>query len=63
MGAELVFEVWEKGGERYVRILYSGQSLETSTPMGTIDMINVDTLLAYFDEVIPEDLVDACIIR
>lgn len=60
MGSEVVFELWRKGGKPYVRVLFSGQPLETSTPLGTLDMIPLDKLDKYFDNVIPRDMVAAC---
>ena len=52
MGAEVVFEVFSKAGtqERYLRILWGGKVLRSSNPMlGLVDMVPVDTVLAYFD--------------
>lgn len=62
MGSEIVFELWRKGkgGKHYVRVLFSGQPLETSTPLGTLDMVPLDKLDAYLDGVIPQDMVAAC---
>ena len=54
MGAEIVFEVFKKdSGERFVRILWGGVVLRSSNPtLGIIDLIPVDTLLGYFDELV-----------
>ena len=50
MGSEVVFEVFKKGGERFVRILWGGRVLRSSNPgLGVVDMLSLDTLLAYFD--------------
>lgn len=50
MGAEMVFEMYKKGGERFVRVLWGGQVLRSSNPsLGVLDMLPVGTLLAYFD--------------
>ncbi|POS71815.1 hypothetical protein DHEL01_v209797 [Diaporthe helianthi] len=50
MGSEVVFELWAKGGKHYVRVLFGGVVLESSNPsLGVLDMIPVETLLAYFD--------------
>ena len=52
MGAEVVFEVFSKTGtqERYMRILWGGKVLRSNNPtLGLVDMVPVDTVLAYFD--------------
>ena len=53
LGAELVFEVYRSGEERYVRILWGGEVLQSSYPvLGRMDMLPLDTLLGYFDELV-----------
>lgn len=43
------------GGGYYVRVLFSGKVLKSSNPsLGTMDMIPVETLLAYFDGLVGE---------
>jgi acid phosphatase len=67
MGTEVVFEVWkgkkECGKKRriksesgfYVRVLFSGRVLRSSNPsLGVMDMLPVETLLAYFDGLVGE---------
>lgn len=53
MGSEAVFELYSKDGGAggyFVRILWGGQVLKSSSPtLGTADMVPLDTLLAYFD--------------
>ena len=52
MGSELVFELFRKQetAERYVRILWGGQILQSSNPtLGLVDMVSVESILAYFD--------------
>lgn len=50
MGSELVFEVWDKGGERFARVLWGGSVLRSSNPgLGSMDMLPVEKLLGYFD--------------
>ncbi|RYO92677.1 hypothetical protein DL763_004590 [Monosporascus cannonballus] len=64
MGTEIVFELYTKRGEvethenektaqsgrHYVRVLFGGRTLRSSNPsLGLIDMLPVETLLAYFD--------------
>lgn len=47
MGSEIVFELWKKGREHFVRVLFGGRVLRSSNPsLGTMDMLPVDTLLA-----------------
>ena len=50
LGAELVFEIYDKSGERFVRILWGGTLFRSSNPqLGLVDMLPLDTLLGYFD--------------
>ena len=50
MGSELIFEIWNKGGERFVRVLWGGTVIRSSNPgLGLLDMIPVQTFLEYFD--------------
>ena len=50
LGAELVFEVYKKDGESFVRILWGGSLFRSSNPaLGLVDMLPLDTLLSYFD--------------
>ncbi|CAD6575329.1 MAG: TOR complex subunit lst8, partial [Tremellales sp. Tagirdzhanova-0007] len=42
MGSEVVFELWKKSTTYYIRVLWSGQPLKTSTPLGTLDMIELN---------------------
>jgi acid phosphatase len=63
MGAEVVFELYKKkggGGSSengyYVRVLFGGQVLKSSNPtLGKMDMIPVDTLLGYLDDLIGKE--------
>lgn len=52
----------DSGGElgTYVRVLWSGQPLETSTQLGALNMVPLSTLLAYLEHTIPADLVSGC---
>ncbi|KAI9638212.1 phosphoglycerate mutase-like protein [Dioszegia hungarica] len=59
MGAEAVFELYWRKEEWFIRVLYSGQTLETSTPLGTLNMVKLSVFIAYLDQVIP-DLVEQC---
>ncbi|OAX77970.1 hypothetical protein ACJ72_07725 [Emergomyces africanus] len=56
MGAEVVFELYQKGGKKkgrqefFVRVLFGGQVLTSSSPqLGRLDMVPVEKLLGYFD--------------
>lgn len=63
MGTEIVFELWKKktsSSPYFIRVLLSGQPLETSTPLGTLDMVPWDEFEKYLNETIPEDLVGMC---
>lgn len=73
MGTEIVFELWKKNTSSsssssssslsaayFIRVLLSGQPLETSTPLGTLDMIPWDEFEKYLNETIPEDIVGMC---
>ncbi|KAI0189874.1 histidine acid phosphatase [Astrocystis sublimbata] len=70
MGSEVVFELYKKrkGGSSpqdtqegstsgfYVRVLFGGKVLRSSNPsLGAIDMLPVETLLAYFDGLVGKD--------
>ena len=53
MGSEIVFEVYRKGEERSVRILWGGVVFKSSNPvLGRVDMLPAETLLGYFDELV-----------
>ncbi|KAJ6608626.1 histidine phosphatase [Mycena sp. CBHHK59/15] len=62
MGSEVVFEVYEKKGVYFLRVLWGGQPMVTSTPMGTLDMIPIETMFKYIDSMIGSgaDLYAAC---
>ncbi|KAK5635055.1 hypothetical protein RRF57_010767 [Xylaria bambusicola] len=71
MGSEVVFELYERRGKiatkreekkedsnsgYYVRVLFGGQVLRSSNPsLGAMDMLPVETLLAYFDGLVGEN--------
>jgi len=57
LGAEIVFEIYKNNGDgdgkRAVRILWGGEVLRSSYPkLGNVDMLPLDTLLEYFDELV-----------
>ncbi|KAF7544681.1 hypothetical protein G7Z17_g9765 [Cylindrodendrum hubeiense] len=63
MGSEIVFELYQKKKNNaentsgyYVRVLFSGKTLKSSNPsLGLMDMVPVETLLAYFDGLVGEN--------
>lgn len=60
MGSELVFELWKGGSTNYVRVLWGGQPMQTSTPLGTLDMVTLEDFDSYLATVLPADPVAAC---
>lgn len=54
MGAEVVFELWKKptDGSNYIRVLYGGQPLKTSGPLGTIDLIPYEKFDEYVESLV-----------
>ncbi|KAI5827055.1 phosphoglycerate mutase-like protein [Schizophyllum commune Tattone D] len=52
MGSEIVFELYEKSGEHFIRVLFGGQPLETSTPLGTLHLIPVEMFIDYIDSML-----------
>ncbi|KAJ7684608.1 phosphoglycerate mutase-like protein [Mycena polygramma] len=62
MGSEVVFELYKKNSAHFVRVLWGGQPMVTSTPMGTLDLIPVETLFEYIDSMVGSgaDLFAAC---
>jgi hypothetical protein len=57
MGSEVVFEIYKKtgyGGKNYIRILWGGEVLRSSSPSlgvkdGAVDMLDLDVFLAYIE--------------
>lgn len=58
MGAEVVFEVYANkrdGKKKYIRILWGGQVLQSSSPtLGKIDMLDLNIFLEYVDGLVGE---------
>jgi hypothetical protein len=53
MGSEVVFEIYKKGENRFIRILWGGQVLRSSNPsLGKVDMLDVDVFLGYIEGLI-----------
>jgi acid phosphatase len=57
---QVVFELWKKGGQFFVRVMWSGQPLKTSTPLGTLDMVSLTDFNAYLDATLAADPVALC---
>ncbi|TRM58993.1 histidine phosphatase superfamily [Schizophyllum amplum] len=49
MGSEIVFELYENSDQYYLRVLFGGQTLETSTSLGVLNMIPVKDFIAYIE--------------
>lgn len=60
LASEVVFELWKTGEKHFVRVLFSGQPLVTSTPLGVLDMIAIEQFNAYLDSVLVRDIVGTC---
>ena len=60
-GAEVVFEVWKDNtGAFFVRVLWSGQVMRTSTPLGLLDMVPLQTFVGYLQNLVGGNLVAQC---
>ncbi|ETN43982.1 uncharacterized protein HMPREF1541_10847 [Cyphellophora europaea CBS 101466] len=56
MGAEVAFELFSRDQCWYIRILWKGQVMRSSNPsLGLLDLISLDTLLAYIDGLVGEN--------
>ncbi|KAF8885002.1 histidine phosphatase [Infundibulicybe gibba] len=64
MGSEVVFELFRKSGNNsfFLRVLWGGQPMETSTPLGRLDMIPVENFFDYVNSMLGSgsDLFNAC---
>ena len=50
MGAEVVFEMYSKRDEHYLRVLWGGQVLRSNSPsLGYMDLVPLNTFLDYID--------------
>ncbi|KAJ3500824.1 hypothetical protein NLJ89_g9621 [Agrocybe chaxingu] len=53
MGSEIVFELYSHESTGHlIRILWGGQPMKTSTPLGTLDMIPLANLFSYIDTMV-----------
>ncbi|KAG8674272.1 hypothetical protein FPOAC1_000236 [Fusarium poae] len=56
MGSEVVFELYKKDGQYFVRVLFSGKTLKSSHPdLGVMEMVPVERLFEYFDGLTGKD--------
>lgn len=48
MGAEVVFELYKNtySKQYFIRVLWSGQPMKTSTHLGTLDMVKIEDFFA-----------------
>jgi acid phosphatase len=62
MGSEVVFELYKAGKDNFIRVLWGGQPMKTSTPLGTLDMVPLATFFDYIDQAVgsPQDLFRGC---
>ncbi|TFK36310.1 phosphoglycerate mutase-like protein [Crucibulum laeve] len=66
MGSEVVFELYSSGSKKSkqnsIRVLWSGQPMHTSTPLGVLDMVPVEDFFAYIDSMVGSgsELLAAC---
>jgi acid phosphatase len=62
MGSEVVFELYRRGTKYFIRVLWSGQPMRTSTPMGVLDMVEIEDFFTYVDSTIGsgKQLLQAC---
>ncbi|KZO89951.1 histidine phosphatase [Calocera viscosa TUFC12733] len=52
MGTEVVFELYSKSNSWFIRVLIGGQPMQTSTPMGTLDMVDYNTFHTYLESLV-----------
>ncbi|KAF8192922.1 phosphoglycerate mutase-like protein [Pholiota molesta] len=62
MGSEIVFELYTSKSENFIRVLWGGQPMKTSTPLGVLDMIPLASFFSYIDTAIgsANDLFRGC---
>ncbi|KDR79193.1 hypothetical protein GALMADRAFT_243093 [Galerina marginata CBS 339.88] len=55
MGSEIVFELYTAGTKiksNFIRVLWGGQPMKTSTPLGVLDMIPLSDFFSYIDSMV-----------
>jgi acid phosphatase len=65
MGSEIVFELYNAGSQfksYFIRVLWGGQPMKTSTPLGALDMIPLTDFFSYIDSMVgsASDLFAGC---
>ncbi|KAF9450832.1 histidine phosphatase [Macrolepiota fuliginosa MF-IS2] len=64
MGSEVVFELYrnKRSSQYFIRVLWSGQPMKTSTPLGVLDMVKIEDFFNYLDSMVGSgsDLVQGC---
>ncbi|GLB40973.1 putative phosphoglycerate mutase-like protein [Lyophyllum shimeji] len=62
MGSEVVFELYSKSNSYFIRVLWGGQPMETSTPLKRLDMVPINDFFSYIDSMVGSgsDLFAAC---
>lgn len=55
MGSEVVFELYSKQGDWFIRTLWSGQVLKSSSPALQHELVPLEDILAYFDGLVGRD--------
>ena len=64
MGAEVVFEIWEKEKKGFLRVLWGGKVLRSSNPsLGVMDMVPLETFWEYVDGLVGKkgsEVVELC---
>jgi len=58
-GSEVVFELYSGAGQYYIRVLWSGQPMVTSLPLGTLDMIPIND---FFNCALPSRSLAVCVL-
>ncbi len=41
-GSEVVFELYTANSKSYIRVLWGGQPMKTSTPLGVLEMVPIE---------------------
>jgi len=49
MGSEVAFELYSAQSGYFIRVLWGGQTMKTSTPLGVLDMIPLADFFSYID--------------
>ena len=56
MGAEVIVELYSRGGEWVVRVLWGGVVLRSSAPeLGVLDLVPVERVVGYLERLVGEE--------